>query len=54
VGNTVVCPVAEPVSGSLLVNILVDGLPWIVFVERCGDVSPRYGRLAEGLDKGFT
>jgi hypothetical protein len=50
-GNTVVCPVAEPINGSLLVNILVDGPAWIVFVERCGDVSPRSGRLA---DKGFT
>ena len=50
-GNTVVCPVAEPISGSLLVNILVDGPAWIDFVESCGDVSPRYGRLA---DKGFT
>lgn len=50
-GNTVVCIVVEPISGSLLVNILVDGLAWIAFVERCGDVSPRYGRLA---DKTFT
>jgi hypothetical protein len=51
-GNTVVCIVAEPISGSLLVNILVDGPAWIVdlpFVEICGDVSPRYT-----IDKRFT
>jgi hypothetical protein len=35
-------------------NILVDGPAWIVFVERCGDASPRYERLADGVDKGFT
>ena len=42
------------INGSSLVNLFVDGPAWIdglLLVERCGDVSPRSGRLA---DKGFT